>query len=441
MNRGSALYSSKWSRLDNAAKIFPPTTTKDDTKVFRLSCELYENVDPEILKSALGATLDQFPFYRFIIRRGFFWYYFAKSDLRPQVREEYKPPCAPLYDVNRKNLLFEVTYWKKRINLETYHALSDGAGALQFFKTIVYYYLLGKHRGSMDETVRLDDDNASDEQRSLDAFDKYYSKGKSSKAPRIPRAYRVRGERFPESRLGIIEGRLSTGAIINKSHEYKATLSEFLTALLICSIHEGMTFRDEERPVSISIPVDLRKYFSTPTARNFFGIINVSHNFQTQGRSFEDVLGEVKKSFKDQLRPEKLYERLNQLLSFEHALYIKMVPLAIKVPVLKNVAWKADKKSSAAFSNIGKITMPPALVPYIHLFGVFYGTKRPNICLCSFGDKLAISFSSPFISSDIQRAFFRSLSAMGLDIEIVSNTEEPQNSDEGSGGKTDAVLQ
>jgi hypothetical protein len=423
MSKGAVLYSAKWSRLDNAAKIFPPNTTKDNTKVFRFSCELYEEVDPDILTSALETSLNQFPFYRFIIRRGFFWYYFSQSNLRPLVREEYKTPCAPLYDVNRKNLLFEVTFWKKRLNLEMYHALSDGAGALQFLKTIVYYYLMEKYRNSMDETVRPGGD-ASDEQRSLDAFDKLYAKGKNPKTRRYPRAYRVRGEQFPESRFSIIEGHISTGALLSKARENKATVSEFLTALFICSIHEGMTLRDEERPVSITIPVDLRNYFATPTARNFFSTINVSHHFSFQGKSFEDVLDQVKKSFNDQLQTEKLRERLNQLLSLEHALYIKMIPLVIKAPVLKNAAGKVDGENSAAFSNIGKITMPPAMVPYIRLFEVVTNAKRPHICLCSFEDTMVISFSSPFISSDIQRTFFRALSALGLDIEIVSNTAD-----------------
>jgi hypothetical protein len=422
------MYSAKWSRLDNAAKIFPPSTTKNDTKVFRFSCELYEDVDADILGAALDASLDQFPFYRFIIRRGFFWYYFSKSDLTPRVREEYKPPCAPLYDVNRKNLLFEVTFWRKRINLEIYHALSDGAGALQFLRTIVYYYLLEKHRGSIDETVQLGGNDASDEQRSRDAFDTFYSKGKTSGGftamPRLLRAYRIRGERFPESRLGVIEGHVSTGAMIKKSREYSATISEFLTALLIRSIHEGMTIRDEERPVTITVPVDLRKYFTTPTARNFFSLINVSHNFSIQGKSFEAVLEQVKKSFKEQLAPEKIQERLNQLLSLEHALYIKMVPLVIKAPVLKRAAWKAGREASSSFSNIGKITMPPALVPCIRLFAVFSSATYPKICLCSFEDNLVISFSSSFVSSDIQRVFFRALGAFGLAIEIVSNTAE-----------------
>ncbi|GHU59774.1 hypothetical protein FACS189444_5680 [Spirochaetia bacterium] len=413
------MYATQWSRLDNAAKIFPPSTSREDTKVFRFSCELYEAVDREILQHALNAGLEQFPFYRSIIRKGLFWYYFEKSDIPSLVREEYKFPCAPLYDTNRKNLLFEVTFYKKRINLEIYHALSDGFGALQFLKTIVRYYLLEKYQGQIDANIP---DDASDEQRSRDAFDTYYSKMKKVKAPRLPNAYLIRGERFPEARLGIIEGHISASALLAKTHEYKATISEFLTSLFICSIHEGMAIRDEVRPVSITIPVDLRKFFATPSVRNFFGTINVSHTFSRQGKTFEDVLAQVRLSFKEQLTPERIHARLNKFTALEHALPIQVVPLAVKAPVMKNAAWKARREESAAFSNLGKILMPAELVPYIRLFDVFTSSRRPQICLCSFEDMLVISFSSPLISTDIQRYFFRTLGDLGLGVEIVSNT-------------------
>jgi hypothetical protein len=424
------MYAAQWSRLDNAAKIFPPSTTRDDTKVFRFSCELYENVDPEILRHSLNTSLEEFPFYRFVIRRGFFWYYFQKSDLQPEVREEYKTPCAPLYDINRRNLLFELTFYRKRINLEIYHALADGIGAVQFLKTIVHLYLLEKHRGSIDEntlpgSLRGGDD-ASHEQRSRDAFDTYYLKEKTAGISGLPRAYHIKGERFGESRLGIIEGHISVAAILNKTHEYDVTLSEFLTAALICSIHEGMNVRDETRPVSITVPVNLRKYFTTPSARNFFTVINVSHNFSTQRKDFKEVLARVKLSFKFQLTPEKIRKRLNHLGSLEHAPHLKMIPLAVKALVLKSAAWKAGKEDSAAFSNIGKITMNQELLPYIHSFSVCNSTKNLNVYVCSFEDILSISLSSPFVSSNIQRSFFRVFTDLGLDVEIASNTAELQ---------------
>ena len=36
---------SSWSRLDNAAKIFPPNSNKRDTKVFRFTCRLKEEIN------------------------------------------------------------------------------------------------------------------------------------------------------------------------------------------------------------------------------------------------------------------------------------------------------------------------------------------------------------------------------------------------------------
>jgi hypothetical protein len=299
---------------------------------------------------------------------------------------------------------------------------------------------LEKYRGTLDENIRAGGNDDSGEQRSRDAFDTYYSKEKGGRVPPLPRAYRIQGERLGESRLSIIEGHLSTKAVLEKTHEYGATLSEFLTAVLVCSIHEGMNVRDEARPVSITVPVNLRNYFATPSARNFFSVINISHNFSAQGREFKDVLAQVRLSFKAQLTPERIRERLNRLVSLEHAFYIKMAPLAVKILILKTVAWKAEKEDSAAFSNVGKIQMPKELTPYIRSFNVFNSTVRPQICVCSFEDVLSINFSSPLASSNIQRAFFRFLSGLSLDIEIASTQAELQEREITPGGGQDAVL-
>lgn len=61
------------------------------------------------------------------------------------VEPEYRPPCGQIYDPSSRNLLFEVTCWRNRINLEVYHSLTDGTGALQFLKTLVCNYLAIKY--------------------------------------------------------------------------------------------------------------------------------------------------------------------------------------------------------------------------------------------------------------------------------------------------------
>ena len=87
---------SHWRKLDNAAKIFPATSNKKDTRVFRFYCELKEPVNGSILQSALDKTIDKYPVFLSVMRKGFFWYYLEKSDLKPKVKEEVDPPCLNL---------------------------------------------------------------------------------------------------------------------------------------------------------------------------------------------------------------------------------------------------------------------------------------------------------------------------------------------------------
>lgn len=60
---------SKWYRLDNAAKIFPPSRSKNDYKVFRFSVTLLEPVKVDILNKALDETLEEYPIFKSSLKR------------------------------------------------------------------------------------------------------------------------------------------------------------------------------------------------------------------------------------------------------------------------------------------------------------------------------------------------------------------------------------
>ena len=131
-----------WVRLDNASKIFPATCNNKDSKVFRLSCELKDHVEPTVLQEALDRTIKVFPHYCSVMRRGIFWYYLEESDIQPIVTRENLPVCAPIYQHEERNLLFRVMYYRRRISLEIFHALADGTGGVWFLQVLIYYYLL-----------------------------------------------------------------------------------------------------------------------------------------------------------------------------------------------------------------------------------------------------------------------------------------------------------
>ena len=116
---------SKWRKLDNAALAFPLVTGNNDSRVFRFYCQLKEEVDPDILQKALDQTMEKYPLFQAVLRKGLFWFYLERRDIRAVVKSEKKPPCSQLYIPDQKSLLFRVSYHRNRINFEVYHALTE----------------------------------------------------------------------------------------------------------------------------------------------------------------------------------------------------------------------------------------------------------------------------------------------------------------------------
>ncbi len=414
----------EWIRLDNAAKIFPPNTNERDTKVFRFVCELKEEVDKDILQRALDNALTLFPGYCMVLKRGIFWYYFESTDMRPEVVEENKLPCSMLYVPNRKNLLLHVSYYNKRINLEIYHGLTDGTGALGFLKTIIYYYITIKHDGDFGDKLPNLDYDASFSQKMDDSFLKHYSGDKKLDKIKINKAYHIMGRRSIDNRLRVLEGDMSVKQIIELAHRYDTTLTIYLTALFFKAIYQDMPARGRRNPVVLTVPVNLRTYFPSVTARNFFATINISYHFGKNSDRLEDIIQALKEGFANELAEEKLRTHMNRLSALEHNVFMRVVPLVLKDYVLRLASRLADRGVTATLSNVGKVTVTKELASYINLFDCFTSVRRPQISMCSFEDRLVVSFASPYTSTDIQMNFFRMLTKEGVDIAIASNSKE-----------------
>lgn len=411
----------QWSKLDNAAKIFPSTAGKSDTRVFRFVCELYEAIDKDILTLALDKTLKIFPFYLSVMRRGLFWYYFEPSQLEPVVEQENAPVCGPLFDTDCRRLLFSVTYYRNRINLEVFHALSDGTGALDFLRTLVHHYLLLSHKDAFPPELASPEYGSSVFQKMDDSFQKYYNANSRSLKEKYTPAYHLRGSRFPEYRMGVIEGILPTPPLLALAKKYNSTLTVFLTALMISSIHNSMTFLDERKPITITVPVNLRNYFHSESARNFFSIINVSYKFKSSSDTLEEIIAQVKATFEKELTKDRLGRRMNSMMALERNIFAKIVPLTLKDISLRIANNTAQRQVTAALSNLGRIKMPEEFRSYIRLFDVFTSSNRLQVCMCSYAENTVISFTSPLQNCEVQRSFFCTLSELGAEAEIVTN--------------------
>ncbi len=218
------------------------------------------------------------------------------------------------------------------------------------------------------------------------------------------------------------------------AHKHHTTLTAFIVSVFIYSIGKEMTVNNRKLPIAIGIPVNLRKYFSSQTARNFFAMTSIDYTFKDKSDSFETIIDEVSAAMKREITKERLSQVMNSFSYLEHNPLVRIAPLPLKDLVISAERSKNDKYSTSVVSNLGAIDMPEAVHKYINAFGVISSTLSTQICLCSFEDNLEIGFTSAFIETERQKNFFRVFTEMGLDVEIFCNDFRE------SGGEKNAVL-
>ena len=407
--------SANWYKIDNVAKVFLATTGKRDTRSFRLSCMMKEDVDPELLQQAVNSAIEDRPQVQVRIRRGFFWHYMEDTDLMPVVKQEDDRICPLLYVPSRTMLHYQVTYFGKRINLDISHVLADGTGAMEFLNIIVLEYLKRKHSGEFDDvTVHS---GASEGDLSQDSYRQFFGSKNLSRGTARKKAFHPGGLKLPYHQLQFFEIHMPTSQILPKAKELKVSLTSYLGALWMLAIHDEMPPRKHQLPVTISLPVNLRNYFPSKTARNFFNSVNVTHVFDSE-ITVEELAAEFDESLKSQLTEENVKKQMDSFETMEYVAPVRVVPLFIKQWVVRHFTKKANRKVSMTFSNMGVQKPPKTLGERIENYSGFCSTNTIFSTMFGYGDQLTLGVSSAYMNTGVVKNFVRFLSASGVDITV-----------------------
>lgn len=413
----------KWDKLDNTAHLFPVIANETMTSVYRISVTLKEEIKQELLQEALEMVLPWFDVFNSRLKRGFFWYYFETNRKNaPKVVEENTYPCLYMEPYTNNNYLFRVTYYKKRINLEVFHVLTDGMGAINFLRELVYQYLRLSHKELRE---KLGDHLTSD--TSLNREDSYIKNYKKShpKVYKTEKAFLLKGEFLQQGQLGVIHGYLPIAQLKDAAHKRNMSINQYLVGILVYSIYkEWLHEAPNKRPVTVCVPVNLRPYFDSITTKNFFAVVTAVFRSEKEQYTFEEVLEIVKASLVEQINKENLENLISYNVSNEKKLVLRAVPLFIKILAMKYVYRNSARANTTTLTNIGSISIAEDYKPYIEKFHVVLSmTKGQNMksAICSYDDTLVFNFSSCLKDVSIQKAFFRTLSKEGIDVTIESN--------------------
>ena len=207
----------------------------------------------------------------------FFWYYLEENNKKPIIEEEKDYPCKYIDPSKNNDYLFKVTYFDKKINIDIFHALTDGGSGVVFFREIIYTYLELLHPTVFNANERL---TRKIDFSSEDSYLKNYiknSKGNSSSK----KAYILKGKKIRLGAISAIHEIIDINDLKIECEKYGSTVTQYLTAVLIYSIYEANYKKaNSKKPIKVCIPVNLKRYFPSKTMSNFFSYITLEANIK-----------------------------------------------------------------------------------------------------------------------------------------------------------------
>ena len=221
-----------------------------------------------------------------------------------------------------------------------------------------------------------------------------------------------------------MHGILDLNKVKVESKKYNVTITSYLLSLLAYSIYETrIKDRLDGKNIVVCLPVNLRQIFPSISLKNFFGVANIAIDTKNK-LTFEDIIKKADKDMKDKISKERLENFIYENTKIENNVLANFIPLFIKNFAV-NLAFELfeDKVKTITLSNFGNITLPEDMKEYInHFEAVVYPIiNSPLNCgICSFDNKLSITFSRTVIETDIIKYFFKYISNIS-EIKIYSN--------------------
>lgn len=386
---------------------------------------LTEPVRKEVLQNALDNILKRFPSLAVKLQNGVFWDFLVQNDRILQVELEEKYPCYPLRPGENGGHLLRVLYYNCRISVEIFHSITDGTGAVEFLKTLVYKYLLLLGKSIEDDGLILRPDELPNKYEIEDSFEKYYQKAANDRITGT-KAFHIEGTPLEPFGNNVIHGVMSSSALNAVARKNGSTITEYLTAVLIYSIYTGcMKYGIYREPIRVTIPVNLRKIFPSRTLRNFFTIVNVGIK-PSENLEFDTILRAVSSELREKIKKENLYNVITSNIRLEKMLVARFVPVYIKNFVIRyGFESFGENFKTTTFSNMGNVKLPDCISQYVKRMEVIiYPThKSPINCgVISVNDKLTVTFPRTIQETEIIRDFFRFLAEKsGIEINVYSN--------------------
>jgi NRPS condensation-like uncharacterized protein len=420
-----------WLKLDNAAKLFPAIMSAELTSVFRITVFLKKPIKFSAIKEAVEISSRRFPYFSVSLGSGLFWHYLEYNHQIPRILTEEKIPCTAFAAKRKNEPLYRILVKENRISVEFIHILTDGGGAFEYLKSLLYTYfkLNGNHIPS-DEKIILPESPISEEEIE-DGYKRFFRRkipppGKLTKAWHLP--FRLDGK----PRLKIIRSQITLDKILEVARSYGVSVTEYMVSVYLFTLQ--MIYLEEIEKVKkqkrgvlrIEVPVNLRKKFPSKTMRNFSLFVLPEIDLRLGVYSFDEILKIVKYQLQTGADVKQITRFLSQNVGHEKSPFVRLLPLFIKSMAISAVYKRlGSNQCSGILTNLGRVKLPEEMEDLIDAFEVVPTPPNTHVkiscAMVTFRNQLRLDFGNISRSTSFEMHFLKYLTESGIPVKILSN--------------------
>lgn len=395
----------------------------DNPRTFRLTVKLKDMVDEKVLVQAVRKTMKRYPYYRVRLAMDENEVFFEENPMPTPVLHTDGPIMLGGYETQSHLLAF--CWWKNKVHIDCWHALTDGGGVYHLVQTFLYYYCSEYYGRTMSsEGIWLSDDEVKSAEwidpARAEVFpqpdflvDKW--KGKAFQIMQGGIAHvadrcTVYNVRIPESEF----------MRFNLSQEGSpGTVLAVMLARAIASLHP-----ETPDPIAIAMCVNQRSALNAPLAhqslvgdaRLVFHDRMKTMDYMTQVTCFRGMVAlqtDREMVLKEIQEYQELMKYLDTLPSHEarHAHCVKL-------------AQEKSQSFTATVSYVGKIHMGDAEF-YVQEFHALPSTALPScetpltLELSAINGSFYVNFMQFFETDDYLKAFIQQLRDVGINYDVL----------------------
>ncbi|MGX8693138.1 MAG: hypothetical protein ACSW8E_05200 [Clostridia bacterium] len=418
----------RWLRLDNAALIFPAALRRHWSNAYRISFSFTGPVDPALLQQALDRVAPRFPSVIVRLRRSAFWYYLEELPRPPAVQADASRPLRGMTMADVRRCAIRVLYYRDRMAVEFFHAVTDGTGAMVFAKTLAAEYLRLSCGALIPAACGIKD--LAEPPREEELVDSFREHAGPVAAPRDDRKVcRLRGTPEPDRFLHVTLGILDSEELAARAKAEGVTVTAWLCALLIRSILRIQAAkqprRSRRKPVRVQIPVNLRRLYGGETMRNFVAVANIGVDPRLGDYAFGELVQIVHHQMQLAITPKNMAAVFTPNVRDERNPFLKIIPLPLKNLVMRIVFDRVGENvSTLSLSNLGRVELPDEMAPYVSRVEFILGPQASspyNASCTSWQGNTYFNIVRNSVEPELEREFFTALVQLGFHVKIESN--------------------